>query len=81
LEAGGDAAEFAYVVALWIATIHKRGDLNDPRRDEILAAAKVVDAPDPSATFFAVEGLFSPELVQNRAWRDLVNRELAILSA
>ncbi len=81
LEAGGDAAEFAYVVALWIASVHKRGDLNDPRRDEILAAAKRVDGNDPSAAFFAVEGLFLPELVQNRGWRDLVNGELERLSA
>ncbi|QCJ00032.1 mannitol dehydrogenase family protein [Agrobacterium larrymoorei] len=76
LEAGGDAAEFAYAVALWIASIHKRGDLNDPRRDEILAAAGRVDSKDPSAAFFEVDGLFLPALVQNRAWRDLVNKEL-----
>ncbi|NTJ44755.1 mannitol dehydrogenase family protein [Agrobacterium larrymoorei] len=76
LQAGGDAAEFAYVVALWIASIQKRGELNDPRRDEILTAADNVDPSDPSAAFFAVDGLFSASLFQNRAWRDLVNSEL-----
>ncbi|WP_288431498.1 mannitol dehydrogenase family protein [uncultured Agrobacterium sp.] len=76
LEAGEDAAEFAFAVALWIASIHKRGDLNDPRRDEILAAAGRVDSSDPSAAFFEVDGLFLPALIQNRAWRDLVNKEL-----
>lgn len=80
LVSGRDAAEFAYVVALWIASVHKRGSLNDPRSSEILEAAKQIDNADPSASFFAIEGLFLPELVQNRAWRDLVNRELAKLS-
>lgn len=80
LAAGHDAAEFAYVVALWIASVHKRGNLNDPRKDEILSAANNQDKTDPSAAFFAVEGLFLAELVQNRAWRDLVNQELAGLS-
>ncbi|MCI9868268.1 mannitol dehydrogenase family protein [Rhizobium skierniewicense] len=80
LAAGHDAAEFAYVVALWIASVHKRGNLNDPRKDEILSAANYVDRADPSAAFFAVEGLFLADLVQNRAWRDLVNQELAALS-
>ncbi len=47
LEAGQDAAEFAYVIALWIASIHKRGNLDDPRREEILAAAGNVDPSDP----------------------------------
>ena len=79
LEAGRDAAEFAYVVALWIASIHKRGDMNDPRRGEILAAARQVDDADPSAFLFEVEGLFPAQLSQNRAWRDIVNRELASL--
>ena len=79
LVAGRDAAEFAYVVALWIASVHKRGDLNDPRGSEILAAARQIDCADPSASFFAIEGLFLSELVQNRIWRDLVNRELAKL--
>ncbi|MBD8688285.1 mannitol dehydrogenase family protein [Rhizobium sp. CFBP 13717] len=80
LAAGHDAAEFAYVVALWIASVHTRGNLNDPRKDEILSAANNQEKTDPSAAFFAVEGLFLAELVQNRAWRDLVNQELAGLS-
>lgn len=80
LAAGQNAAEFAYVVALWIASVHKRGNLNDPRKDEILSAANNQDKADPSAAFFAIEGLFLADLAQNRAWRDLVNRELAALS-
>ncbi len=81
LEAGRDAAEFSYVIALWIASIHKRGTLDDPRREEILAAARAVDPSDPSASFFAIDGLFPPALVQNRAWRDRVNAELKDLKA
>lgn len=76
LSAGGQAWEFAYVVALWIASIHKRDDLDDPRKDEILAASRTVDKADPSAPFFAIAGLFPKELIQSRPWRDLVNREL-----
>ncbi|PVE54899.1 mannitol dehydrogenase family protein [Agrobacterium tumefaciens] len=79
LEAGQDAAAFASVIALWIASIHKRGSLDDPRREEILAAAGNVDPSDPSASFFAIDGLFPPALVQNRAWRDRVNAELQSL--
>lgn len=78
---GGDAAEFAHVVAVWIAAIHKRGDMNDPRKFEILAAASQVDKFDPSASLFAVPGLFPVELVENRAWRDLVNAGLSALCA
>lgn len=76
LKNGGNAWEFAYVVAVWIASIAKRGDLDDPRRSEILAASRKTDAADPSAPFFAIAGLFPKELVQSRDWRNLVNREL-----
>ncbi|MEB2847391.1 mannitol dehydrogenase family protein [Rhizobiales bacterium RZME27] len=77
LAEGGDAAEFAYVVAAWIAAVTKLKDCNDPRREEILRAANTVDAADPSAPFFAIEGLFPDALVKARGWRDLVNVELA----
>jgi fructuronate reductase len=76
LAAGGDAASFAKVVALWFAALHKRKDCDDPRRDELLHAAVEVDAADPSASFFQLPGLFPPELVAARAWRDLINVEL-----
>jgi fructuronate reductase len=79
LVAGGDATTFAYVIALWIKSIHKRGDLDDPRRQEILAAAAIAEPADASAPFFAIPGLFPPELVNARAWRDQVNAELAKL--
>lgn len=79
LASGKDASAFAYVVALWIKSIHKRGDLDDPRKADILAAAASVDPADPSASFFAIKGLFPPELVSARDWRDQVNAELAKL--
>jgi fructuronate reductase len=66
-------------VALWIASIHKRGDLNDPRREEILNAAKQINESDPSAPFFAIPGLFSPQLIDARDWRDRINAELALI--
>ncbi len=76
LQAGGDAAAFAHVVALWIMAVRKRMEADDPRRDEILNAARNVDPADPSASFLAIEGLFPSELVAARAWRDLVNAGL-----
>lgn len=77
LAAGGDAAAFADVVAVWIAAVTKRMDCNDPRREDILGAAQTRDAADPSAPFFAIAGLFPDALVKARAWRDRVNGELA----
>ena len=79
LASGKNASAFAYVVALWIKSIHKRGDLDDPRKVEILAAAAKTDPEDASAPFFAITGLFPQELVANRPWRDQVNSELANL--
>jgi len=79
LAAGRDAITFAYVIALWIKSIQKRGDLDDPRRQEILAAAAITDPADASAPYFAIPGLFPPELLSARSWRDQVNAELAIL--
>lgn len=79
LAAGRDATTFAYVIALWIKSIQKRGDLDDPRGQEILAAAAITDPTDASALYFAIPGLFPPELVNARSWRDQVNAELAKL--
>lgn len=79
LAAGRDATTFAYVIALWIKSIQKRGDLDDPRSQEILAAAAITDPTDASASYFAIPGLFPPELVNARSWRDQVNAELAKL--
>ncbi|MCX8998316.1 mannitol dehydrogenase family protein [Rhizobiaceae bacterium BDR2-2] len=72
----GDAAAFAHAVAVWIAAVRKRGDCDDPRRAEILAAAADADPADPSASFFAIPGLFPLELAEARGWRDLVNAGL-----
>jgi fructuronate reductase len=79
LAAGRDAITFAYVIALWIKSIQKRSDLDDPRRQEILAAAAITDPEDASAPYFAIPGLFPPELLSARSWRDQVNAELAVL--
>lgn len=79
LAAGRDATTFAYVIALWIKSIQTRGDLDDPRGQEILAAAAITDPTDASAPYFAIPGLFPPELVNARSWRDQVNAELAKL--
>lgn len=73
---GEDGAAFAHVVGIWIKAVRHRCDCDDPRRDEILAAAAEIDPADPSASFFAIPGLFPPELKAARQWRDLVNAEL-----
>jgi fructuronate reductase len=80
LAAGSDAAAFARAIAVWFASLRMRMDCNDPRRDELVAAAGDRNENDPSAPFFRVEGLFPRELVEARAWRDLVNAELARLT-
>jgi fructuronate reductase len=76
LDKGGDAAEFAHVVALWMAALVTRMDCDDPRKPELLEAARQIDPADASASFFAIEGLFPAELVAAREWRDRVNNEL-----
>ncbi|MBW8448317.1 MAG: mannitol dehydrogenase family protein [Arenimonas sp.] len=81
LASGGAAAEFAHVVALWITVVRNRMDCDDPRRAEILEAALQVDPADPSAAFLAIPGLFPPELVAARGWRDRINAELETLAS
>ncbi|MGE7368858.1 mannitol dehydrogenase family protein [Neorhizobium sp. NPDC001467] len=76
LATGDDAAEFALVVAAWIAAVMRQRDCSDPRRDEIMHAAAAVDAADPSASFFLIDGLFPDMLAQSRTWRGRVNAEL-----
>lgn len=78
LAKGETAAATAYAVGAWMASVKKRGDCGDPRRSEVLAAAASMDATDPSASFFAIPGLFPPELIAARDWRDRINS--AILS-
>jgi fructuronate reductase len=70
---GEDGAATAYAVGVWMAAVKKRGECDDPRRSEVLAAADSMDAADPSAAFFAIPGLFPPALSNARAWRDKVN--------
>ncbi|TWF46539.1 mannitol dehydrogenase family protein [Neorhizobium alkalisoli] len=76
LAKGGNAEEFAHVVALWMAALVTRMDCDDPRKPELLEAARQIDPADASASFFAIEGLFPAELIAARAWRDRVNNEL-----
>ncbi|PLK70299.1 mannitol dehydrogenase family protein [Rhizobium sp. TH135] len=78
LAKGETAAATAYAVGVWMASVKKRGDCGDPRRSDVLAAAASIDAADPSASFFAIPGLFPPELIAARDWRDRINA--AILS-
>jgi fructuronate reductase len=76
LAAGRDGAVFAYATALWITYVLQKPDVEDPRRHELkVAAAEAIDTGAPSA-FFAVPGLFPPALVEDRAWRNRLNREL-----
>lgn len=78
LAKGETAAATAYAVGVWMASVKKRRDCEDPRRSEVLAAVASMHATDPSAPFFAIAGLFPPELIAARGWRDRVNA--AILS-
>ncbi len=74
---GSDGASFARVVGLWIAALIHFKDCNDPRRDELLAAAETADQQDYAASFVSIDGLIPPSLSQSRTWRNLVNAEVA----
>lgn len=77
LAKGDNGSATAYAVGTWMAALQKRGDCEDPRRNELLRAAAVMaTTADPSAPFFEIPGLFPPELINARAWRDSVNRAI-----
>jgi len=57
LGAGHDGAEFAYATALWIAYVLQTPDVDDPRRDELAAAATEAIAKSEPSAFFNVSGL------------------------
>ncbi|SMO91602.1 mannitol dehydrogenase family protein [Paracoccus laeviglucosivorans] len=77
LAAGSDANAFARAIGIWIAALALTGEANDPRRDELISAVKFMPPDDPSASFFAMQGLFPQALTNNRAWRDRVNAAIA----
>jgi fructuronate reductase len=76
LQRGDDAQSFAYVVALWCASILKRGAMDDPRAAEIIAAVTGSQSGKHIEKLFDVEGLFPEKLRNNIAWRSLVEAEL-----
>jgi fructuronate reductase len=75
LRSGETAQSFAYVVALWCASIVKRGSLDDPRTSEILSAVQSTTADGPTDKLFALNGLFSPYLRDADEWRQAINSE------
>lgn len=81
LAAEGEADSCAFATALWIAYVMRTPDLDDPRRDELCAAAARAAGNDASAPFFDLPGLFPQALMENGAWRARVNAELEKLNA
>jgi fructuronate reductase len=81
LAAGRDAAAFAEATALWIAYVMQTPQIEDPRAHELRQASVAVDPADPSATVFALPGLFPPRLIGDRDWRDRVNAALDLVLA
>ena len=73
LAAGGDAAAFARATGAWIAALAHRGEADDPRRDELMAAVRAMPEDRPSEPFFRLEGLFPDALVANAGWRAQVD--------
>jgi fructuronate reductase len=51
-------------------------DVDDPRRDELAAAATEAIAKNEPSAFFNIPGLFPPALVEDAAWRNRLNRDL-----
>ncbi len=70
---GGGGAAFARVTGAWIAALARRGQADDPRGPELMAAVAQMTEADASAPFFALPGLFPQPLSDNRNWRDAVN--------
>nr|CAD6615991.1 mannitol dehydrogenase family protein [Rhizobium sp. Khangiran2] len=77
LAKGDEADTAALATALWIAYAKRTPDIDDPRREELRRAAAETASDDASAAFFALPGLFPQALIDNRAWRELVNAKLA----
>ncbi len=76
LAADREGAVFAYATALWIAYLLQTPHMEDPRGQELKAAAsEATDSGEPSA-FLAVPGLFPKALLEDGAWLDRLNREL-----
>ncbi|NTG50667.1 mannitol dehydrogenase family protein [Agrobacterium rhizogenes] len=73
ISSGSDAAEFAFVTAVWIAYLKQAETIDDPRGRELQKAAADATPADETASFFAIAGLFPSELQANRAWREQVN--------
>lgn len=81
LAAGGDGEIFAYATAAWIAYLLREADLEDPRREELKAAAsKVAERGDPRF-IFDIPGLFPLPLLGQKIWLDRVGKALAELRA
>lgn len=76
LAKGEDAGATAYAVGTWIAAVRKRGDCDDPRREEVLVAAKAMIEPDLSAPFFSIPGLFPKALQEAQNWRNQINASI-----
>ncbi len=62
LARGEDGAATAYAVGVWMAAVAKRGDAMIRVARRCLRAASVMDSADPSASFFAIPGLFPQHL-------------------
>jgi len=78
LAAGRDGAAFAEATAIWVAYLRSAAEVEDPRGQQLRLAGATQNHEDPTAALFALPGLFPPELSENRAWRDRVNRVLSL---
>ncbi|MQB31134.1 mannitol dehydrogenase family protein [Agrobacterium rhizogenes] len=79
ISSGSDAAEFAFVTAVWIAYLKQAETIDDPRAQELQKAVADAMLADETASFFAIAGLFPSELQANRDWRNQVNSLLRSL--
>lgn len=76
LASGEAGAATAYAVGVWMAAVRKRGDCDDPRREQVLEAVSRMEKADPSAPFFAIPGLFPDILPSSTLWREKVNQAI-----
>ncbi len=76
LATGRDGEVFAYATAAWIGYLLRAVDPDDPRREELKAAAAEVTKGGDPAAILAVPGLFPQPLLENEGWLDRVRQSL-----
>lgn len=77
LAKGADTLSFAYVIALWAASILKRGELDDPRAEEILNAVTSAKGDSAASAIFEISDFVPDTLQGSKEFRQSVDVQFA----